>query len=358
MITIDVDTLMEEVSTELQVYNSSNGFENESNFKNELFHHISCKKLDGIGFGEQYPKSKTCIIHCEAKVENGANAIKADLIFCNPLVKMQGAGNTYNYQVTATFELKNKFSKCDVEKEIGKFHKYNNVIKRYFFIDPYREKSLSTELVRDIENNNIRYIALNEKPNHRVEHYQYAVAIESVYSAIDEALCLYGNTNSKYQSFYWCNYEWGTVGNLTYPSEGDFNAHLYHRIKKKMPYSHIETEYSVGKSKRIDIVVFGQRNEWCIPIEVKQNWDQFKRNKNEAAIIIGRYNELEKLNYKVFSPILIVIQGDIYSSRIFSRTDSRNNKHNALDYFNKSSTKIAIRSFNESTNKVGSPTSK
>jgi len=358
MFEINIKELMEDVSPNLQIYANSNGFQNENNFKSELFHHICCKKYNNVSFGEQYPGSKTCIAHCEAKVENGTNAIKADLIFCDPSAKMQGAGSTFNYQVTAVFELKKTFSKIDIENEINKYHKYNKKNEQYFFIDPYRDKKISAELLDYVEKENIKYITFTSKPKCMVENYNYKVALDSVYSAIGESLYLYGKNNSKFQSFYWCNYEWGTVPNLTYPSEGDFNAHLYHRLKTKMPYSHIETEFSVGKNKRIDIVLLGPNKEWCIPIEVKMNWDQFKRNKNEAETILNRFDELQKLNFKKFTPILIVIQGDIYSSIIYPPVDSRNNKHNALSYFNKSNSKITILSYNESTNQVGSPTSK
>jgi len=134
MFEINIKELMEDVSPNLQIYANSNGFQNENNFKSELFHHICCKKYNNVSFGEQYPGSKTCIAHCEAKVENGTNAIKADLIFCDPSAKMQGAGSTFNYQVTAVFELKKTFSKIDIENEINKYHKYNKKMNNIFLL--------------------------------------------------------------------------------------------------------------------------------------------------------------------------------------------------------------------------------
>lgn len=361
----DVESILKSALANVQVYGTGHNFANENNFKSELFHHVCCQNYNGCNLSEKHPGSKTSIVHCEAKVENGTESSrKADLIFCNPAMRMPGAGNTFNYKVIAVCELKKKFTKKDIATEIDKHDKYHTDINYYYFIDPYRQDKLTKETIELFKEKKITYLTAENKPTNKTAYYSYHESLENVFSAINETLCLYGHNNALFQSFFWCNYEHELNRNVTFPSEGDFNAHLYHRIKMSMPNSHIETEYKTGDGKRIDMVLLGPNDEWCIPIETKQNWDQFKfkykdrvRTDEESTTIINRFNAMKKRGYGSIKPILIVIQGDNYYSRIYSDNDERNNKHRSLRIIDKSKSGITIFSFNESQNKVGHPTS-
>jgi len=364
MLDVNAEFIIQEALSDLQVYDNSYEFVNESNFKHELFHKISSKEYNSIRLSEAYPGSKTSIVHCEAKVENGIESSrKADLIFCNPLIKMAGVGKTFNYQVEVVCELKKRFMKEDFTKEIQKYIKYKKKINKYFFIEPYRSDMPPQDIINTLTDCNIKYITQQTKPIFAINYLSFNDSQNFIIEALEESLYLYGHYNSQFQSFYWCNYEHELNRGVTFPSEGDFNAHLYHRIKKKMPFAHVETEYNVGKNKRIDLVIFGPNNEWCIPIEVKMNWDQFKlKYKNgkqieeEATTIISRFELLKARGFKKCTPILVIIQGDNYYSCHYPQGDSRNNKHRSLDIIRRKNKNLIIKSFNESQNKVGEPT--
>ena len=243
---IDIETIIKNSLQNLQIYDNSGNFRNESNFKHELFHGICSQVVNGIHLGEPYNNSKTSVVHCESKVENGSESSrKADLIFCNPLKRMSGVGNTFNYHVEAVCELKKRFSNKNFTDEIDKCKKYNKKIEQYFFIEPFRELKPAAEVIDLCNRTNIKYLTPLNKPNYKIEHYTYSEAVENTISTLTECLSLYGHNNSLFQSFYWCNYEHELGRGVTFPSEGDFNAHVYHRLKTLMPFSHIETELIV-----------------------------------------------------------------------------------------------------------------
>ncbi len=297
-------------------------FRNESDFKMELFHQLAKVKYEDIYLSGKVQETNTCYLHSEGKCENG-NPSKADLLICNPF-KFQ----KFNYQVDYIIELKHKLYLKDIETELKKISKYKKSYKCIYIISAHK-----TNLNMDIVNNLITDHSQNKiiiiQPN-KVEQLledtnenpcDFNETVEVVYKNINSTLELYAKGLQQYHGFYWCNYEHEENKKQTYPCEGDFVCQLYHHLRSNLPNNlHIISEVSPNKSKnRIDLAIISPKEKWCIPIDVKMNWDQFKHKYNqktgatktaEASLIIDRYSQISN-EYKKIKPITIVIQGSL-----------------------------------------------
>ncbi len=96
-------------------YSVRDKFDNESDFKFELYHNLHQLKLNGHRLGFKLPGYSTCLLHAEAKAENG-NPSKADLLVCNPTRR-----NPFNYSVEVVIELKTTLNSRALRAELKKF---------------------------------------------------------------------------------------------------------------------------------------------------------------------------------------------------------------------------------------------
>jgi hypothetical protein len=292
-------------------------FSNEFEIKHELFHQLASLSVDGVGLSERVPGTPTCRLHAEGKILNGRPQ-KADLLICDPTNRQR-----FNYEVSHVIELKKSLSPSALQMEMEKFQSYGRSFGGLYVVAPRAAKGLSlpealdetpvyvlhaenVDSIRGVDFASDVELCLNE-------------AVSIVRSAVDSALELYGTGRDQYHSFYWCNYEHELWRKHSFPSEGDFNAQLYHALRKALSSSvevRSEVRPSSDSARRIDLVVRDRTNRWVIPIDVKMNWDQFKPaykdgrpEDPEAVVIMNRLHNLGRL-YPAWHAMLVVIQGD------------------------------------------------
>ena len=316
---ISIDIMQQALMTALsKCYSFNSGiYTNESDFKHELYHQLASAPLNGSWVTDKLKDSNSCYLHAEGKAENGPNGKKIDLLICNPHIKQ-----SFNYGVDFLIEIKQSMNLTGVKAELKKINTYKKKYKRIYLVSINRINKDQT-LQYIIENNkNYQDIVLvgpddvkhaNTKTEPRSSNYDDI--FNSVNAAINEALTRYGFGRQQYQGYYWCNYEGELNKKQSYPCEGDFVALLYHLIRKK-EFGQIRINSEVkpqNSSTRIDLTISSLDNSWCMPIDVKMNWDQFKPKPNrtpvhEAALINYRFELLSK-EFKQIKPIVIVIQG-------------------------------------------------
>ncbi len=310
-------------------------FDNEAEFKHELFHQLALTKYKGVPLSQAENGALTPRLHAEGKVENG-NPKKADLLLCDPFVFQK-----FNYKVDHIIELKVKLGEKELGDEIKKLDSYNRRADGIWLVslnpleipaEHIPKKHPATDSFRVIGGPKITGVATTNK------HFDQKIpsmdgVVQIVSSCIDKCLNLYGNGKGQFQSYFWCNFEHEQERGHSFPCEGDFNALLYHYLREDLPSSlRIRSEYKPGSlsRRRIDFLIQGPRNEWAIPIEVKMNWDQFKpkyKNKklvqSEALTILERFSAVKKEVTRIY-PILVVIQGE------WRRKTKMLNKENAI----------------------------
>ena len=267
-----------------QTYSSNPQFDNESDFKYELFHQLHALETNGRKLGDMLPGCPTSMLHAEARPQNGVNQ-KADLLICNPATR-----KVYNYRAEVVIELKKALNERSLRRELEKFSAYSHVVRKLYIISANR-----SSLGREQAN---RVIEGQKPPNAKVEVFGRATILDADQSSVSRSLArrkssgrtrtalaehvarcvratlnLYGNNRHRYHGFFWRNYEPDNEGDWTFPSEGDFNAQLFHRLRSNLKQKAIvRTEYrppSIPSRSRVDLFVDG--GDETVGVEVKMN---------------------------------------------------------------------------------------
>ncbi len=333
-------------------------FQNEAEFKHELFHILANKFLKGNCLGCDNRISQVPILHAEARPENKINS-KADILICNPKAKIQPL---FNYSVEYLLELKYKLNNRNLEKEIKKLDRYSRKFKSIYFISATGNKnSIQNTKIEHHSSKNINIIFPLNQTKEKISNYNPSKlnsikVYEIVQKCIIKTLNKYGNNKKQYKAYFWCNYEGEQKRGFSYPSEGDFNSFLYNELRLNLPKGiEIRSEYSIkdkdtNTNYRIDLVVSDIDKTFFIPIEVKMNWDQFKLKTNERDSevfkILRRFELLiTKYKGKKIMPFLIVIQGHW-------RMPTTTKKEDSLYELRKAEINYDFLTFNEEKDKI------
>ncbi|MXY20296.1 MAG: hypothetical protein F4Y49_03055 [Dehalococcoidia bacterium] len=301
-----------------RTYSVRDKFDNESDFKFELYHNLHQLKLNGHRLGSKLLGHPTCLLHAEAKAENG-NPSKADLLICNPARR-----NPFNYSAEAVIELKTTLNSRALNAELKKFTGYRDRNIRRLYLIPANRNTLSPtqkSVILEEYPQAARKLVILDRSMIRPRVVKKKTVTDSQSSLIDQiskcikaTLNLYGKSRRQYHGFFWCNHEHEQNRGWTFPVEGDFNAQLYHRLRSKLPRGTvIQTEYrpSSGTNSRVDLFI--TRPDESIGIEVKMNWDQLRvqpnKAKQEVDAILEKLGamEVQQANHANF---LVVIQGE------------------------------------------------
>lgn len=326
----EFDSLMRQALA--RTYSLRDKFDNESDFKFELYHNLHRLRLNGRLLGSKLPGYSTCPIHVEAKAENG-NPSKADILICNPTRQ-----NTFNYPAEVIIELKTNLNMSAFRKEMKKFAGYSDRNIRRLYIIPANRNTLQpnqkSNIMAEYPQIARKLIILDRSMiQTRVAQKKTVTGLkrpiaDQVSKCIKATLNLYGKGRRQYHGFFWCNYEYEQSNGWTFPVEGDFNAQLYHRLRSKLPRSaSIQSEYRPPSNANSRVDFFIDSPNESVGIEVKMNWDQLRTQPNkvkqEVDSILDKFDAMDarQVNH---SNILVVIQGeDGYKQ-------SSNNKSKAL----------------------------
>ncbi len=120
-----------------RTYSAQDRFDNESDFKFELYHHLHQLKLNDHRLGNRMPGHPTCPLHVEAKAENG-NPSKADLLVCNPVSR-----RPFNYAAELVIELKETLDSKALSTEVAKFTRYTGRGIRRLYLIPGNRTTLT-----------------------------------------------------------------------------------------------------------------------------------------------------------------------------------------------------------------------
>ena len=300
-----------------RTYAVNRRFDNESDFKFELFHQLHQMKLNGRSLGVKWPGSPTCAMHAEAKAENG-NPSKADILICNPT-----RPNGFNYMTEVIIELKDTLNVRALRTELEKFATYTVRSIRRLYLIPANKTTLTDPQKSDILAEYCRSSrSLTILDRSSVESRRARKARDSgdsrpladhVSECVRQTLNLYGKNRKQYHGFFWCNYEHETNKGWTFPVEGDFNAQLYHRLRTNLPAAEIRTEYRPSSAVRSRVDFFISNSGESVGLEVKMNWDQFRfqprKKKQETDAIMEKFDAM-KHDHGSHSNLLVVIQGE------------------------------------------------
>ncbi|MCY3638627.1 MAG: hypothetical protein OXG80_05960 [Chloroflexi bacterium] len=307
-----------------QTYSYSPHFENESDFKHELFHQLHGMEINGYKLGDKLPGTRTCMLHAEANPIAGTRRTsskrkpKADLVICNPSIDKD-----YNYQVETVVELKKALNLKELRYEIEKFGRYSGIvpelhiasanqsrIDRTAIDEIVSERTLPGTNITVYDRSSIPYTAV---PQSRRRSRAKTALSERVAKCIRDTLHIYGDDrDDKFHNFFWRNYEPETEKRWTFPCEGDFTAQLYHRLRVEFGQNaEIRAEYqplSVAARKRVDLFIKMQHE--TVGIEVKMNYDNFKSSskRDEVESLSQKFEAMSRANSN-HTNMLVVIQG-------------------------------------------------
>ena len=299
-------------------YASRELFDNESDFKFELYHQLHDMKLGGCALGQKLPGHPTSLIHAEGRAVN-EHAQKADLIICNPALPRP----RFNYRTDIVIELKKTLRLADLRKELVKFDKYQDrTIRRLYVIAAHGKAPSKDQVQAALEDHQEIRSRVRVWDRSTIEsageHLPSGITpggrqlLEPVRASIEETLTTYGTGRDQFQGYFWCNYFYETDYGWTYPAEGDFNAKLYHLLRTKLPGWNIQTEYRVGRS-RADFFISRSGSKRSVGIEVKINWDQLRiqprKSKQEVPTILDRFEGMAS-GRPDHTNFLVVIQGE------------------------------------------------
>ncbi len=307
-----------------QTYSSVTEFDNESDFKYELFHRLHTLKVSDYKLGDILTGYPTSILHAEANPVNGMRGqnSKADLLICNPTIQRE-----YNYKSEIVIELKKALSKNDLMTEIDKFSRYDGAVPKLYIVSANKLKINRTSIKRillerktpnasiDVLDRNLILNSgvSNNTPRRRRRPRARTTAAERVAKCVKFTLRLYGdNRTDRFHSFFWRNYEPETERHWTFPCEGDFIAQLYHRLRIEFRQSAVvRTEYqplSASTAKRVDL--FLEIADETVGVEVKMNYDNFKRSskRDEVESLAEKFDAMSRDNPN-HTNMLVVIQG-------------------------------------------------
>ena len=314
----------------METYSGDAVFDNESDFKFELYHNLHGLKLGGYKLGQKLPGQPTCVLHAEARAVNEQSS-KADLLLCNPSKPRP----TFNYRTEIVIELKKVLSTAALGEELAKFAGYlDRGIRRLYVIpanghSPPRNQLLATlaehpEIASRVRVYDRSKVGKPKRSRPTADMPSGRSLLKLVRACIKETLRMYGGGRHQYHGFFWRNYPHELGKGWTFPAEGDFNAQLYHLLRTRLPGWLIRTEYGLGRS-RSDFFISRPNSTQSVGIEVKMNWDQFRyqpnRSKQEIPSILGRFRDMAA-GRAGHTNILVVIQGE--------DGHKSNNKHKAL----------------------------
>lgn len=366
---IEVEELIKEAVS--ACYGQTREFQNETIFKYELFHQIATRKLNGIGLAKPLPWTSTCILHAEAKAYNGqANYLnslgistkaQADLLLCNPYDYNSSCGEfgRYNYKPEVIIELKLKYSPAETRKIIQSYAPYLNQFNfnGSFFIIYANDCHVDTDYIQKLENEfqlPIRIKAICRSSFQTIIHSPSINPLElpfedkDLFDCFNEALKLYGYSwNKTEKAFYWrnCQQQGELDKEYTFPCEGDFNAHLYHILKTRLSKKvkiFAEVKPGSASNKRIDLSIETANKIYFI--EVKMNWDQFRKGCEPPLNIVDKFKLINKNVYhKPHRNIILMIQGDPHKRHNMDRAlDAFKNQDFALIRYSESRRKMEI----------------
>ena len=301
-----------------ETYAGGASFDNESDFKFELYHNLHGLKLGGYELGLRLPGQPTCLLHAESRVVN-EQAAKADLLICNPTRPRP----SFNYRTEIVIELKKTLNAAALRAELAKFSGYGDSRIRRLYVIPANGIAPARDQVRGIltEHQGIagKVHVCDRSTISQARHKGPGVdtpdgrsLLRIVRNCIEEALAMYGEGRHQYQGFYWRNYLHELGKGWTFPAEGDFNAQLYHLLRTRLAGWTIRTEYELGRT-RSDFFISRPHSARSVGIEVKMNWDQFRhqpnKKKQEVPSIIDKFVDMES-GRPGHTNILVVIQGE------------------------------------------------
>lgn len=293
-----------------RTYSYSPKFNNESDFKHELFHQLHGMEINGYKLGEILPSYKTSMLHSEARPRDGLNR-KADILICNPTVQ-----RSYNYRTEVVIELKETLDETELNKELSKFSEYNNGIRKLYIVSANNPKIDRGNAKRVASGHNLSGASIEVFDRSSISHTPASQSrrrgnaktplSERVAKCVTTTLNLYGkNREDIYHSFFWRNYEYHE-GEWTFPCEGDFVAQLYNRLRVEFGRTvDIHTEYRALPRKRVDLFIGRQRE--TVGIEVKINYDNLFRGK-EISNLSEKFDAMSD-DYDKHTNFLVVIQG-------------------------------------------------
>ena len=300
-----------------RTYAVSSRFDNESDFKFELFHLLHQMKLNGRSLGVKWPGSPTCALHAEAKAENG-NPSKADILICHPT-----RPNNFNYATEVIIELKDTLNAKALRTELEKFAAYSDRSIRRLYLIPANKTTLTDHeklaIMAEYRRSSRRLTILDRlsvqsrRARRARDSSKDRPLADRVSECVRRTLNLYGKNRKQYHGFFWCNYEHETNKGWTFPVEGDFNAQLYHRLRTNLPAADIRTEYRPSSAVRNRVDFFIADSVESVGIEVKMNWDQFRfqprKKKQETDAILEKFDAMRH-DHASHSNLLVVIQGE------------------------------------------------
>ncbi len=320
-------------------YAQSRWYYKESDFQFELYHQLHSMKLNGTRLGERKTGTSTCMLHFEARAENG-NGSTADLLICDPTSKMP-----LNYRPEVAIELKLELNRTKLEEEFEKFSRYRKgLIRRLYVIDDraysineWNENAVRAKY-RDIET---RVHLLNRSPKLPAPTLQGREPRnrpwlkKQVAACIKSTLRLYGEGSHQYNGFFWRNDESRLGTSRPLPALEDFYAQLYHRLRCRLPKTaRVRTNYRSASS----LVDFEALTSWSsVGIEIKRSWDEFSLV--QVKEVVDKFRRIRK-GKRRHTNFLVVIQGECGFT-------SEKNKRNATRDLRKARTPFILLSYDE-----------
>lgn len=343
-------------------YSVTSSFDKESDFKYELFHQLHRLEVGGHKLGVKLPGYPTCMLHSEANAINGLRGMsrRTDMLICDPTENSQ-----FNYKTKAVIELKKSLREREFSSELEKFAGYDNKIPRLYMVSA-NESKVSMEDGRRIVSefthrvSGVKLLDREIVANRRDSQSSHATkktrrsskgsVADKVSKCIRDTLDLYGRSRrDPYHSFFWRNYEYENERGWTFPSEGDFVAQLYHRLRQKFGWHSVATEYGIplySSSSRVDLFV-EEKNE-SVGIEVKINYDNFKGKGEQAETAkLSRKFDAMSNNSSSHTNFLVVIQGQ--------DAHKGNNKANTLRQLKQLGSEFSLIYFDEREGKPVGP---
>lgn len=339
-------------------------FANESDFKHELFHQLHGLEINGYKLGDRLPSAKTCMLHSEADPIVGASWVKsrqkpkADILICNPVIEQK-----YNYKTEIVIELKTSLNSQKLNTEINKFAGYRGTVRKLYIasanqpiISRANAKRIASEhtppgtSIEVFDRSSTTHIS---SPQARRRSSAKTALSERVAKCIKNTLHLYGDDlTDKFHNFFWRNYISQDELNRrwTFPSEKDFVAHLYHRLRVTFGKgTDVNTEYSTPSAHNKYVDVFVRRGDETVGIEVKMNYNP--SNCSKPAVIKAlsqKFDAMSKDNPN-HTNLLVVIQGqDGYDG---------NAKWNALNRLRQTGSNVSLLYYAEHDKKAIGPVS-
>ena len=342
-----------------QTYSYSPYFKDEYDFKHELFHQLHGMEIDGYTLGNRLPGHKTCMLHAEAKPINGmrGNNSYVDLLVCNPTIQCE-----YSYKTEIAIELKKSLNESELRKEIEKFSHYRDSVRKLYIAsanNPKIDRATAKRIVSkhklpsaSIEVLDRSSVPYTSAPQSLRRSRAKTTLADRVAKCVKDTLNLYGHDLSdRFHNFFWRNWEHETEKPWTFPSEKDFVAQLYHRLRTRLKQSvAIHTEYhppSTPPRTRVDIFVEGAFE--TVGIEVKMNYNTNNcANLSVVKSLSQKFDAMSDYNAN-HANFLVVIQGqDGYGA---------NAKQKALSRLRQTGSKVSLLYYAEHDNEAIGPVS-